>query len=150
MKTKSSENPRRKRAARAPHDFVAGVMTEPIVSGGPDLPKTPPKVYTNLPLSQKALYSAVASDQNEPSIHFSPEVVMQEGVAVVDLPEKVTNDSKPLSESYVVGHFIGDASHIGKVHASVNRLWTTKEKPSMIDAQFIAPKQLCSALKISR
>ncbi|CAN6828846.1 unnamed protein product, partial [Brassica oleracea] len=115
-------------------------MIELIVSGGPDLPKTPPKVYTNLPLSQKALYSAVASDQNEPSIHFSPEVVMQEGVAVVDLPEEVTNDSKPLWESYVVGHFIGDPPHIGKVHATVNRLWTTKEKPSMIDAQFIAPK----------
>ncbi|KAL0716000.1 hypothetical protein Bca4012_065322 [Brassica carinata] len=68
------------------------------------------------------------------------EVVMQEGVAVVDLPEEVTLDSKPLWESYVVGHFIDDAPHIGKVCATVNRLWTTKEKPSMIDAQFIAPK----------
>ncbi|WZZ42276.1 hypothetical protein YC2023_038535 [Brassica napus] len=115
-------------------------MTEPIVSGGPYLPQTPSKVYTNSPPSQKTLYSVVASDQNEPSIHFSPEIVMQEGAAVVDLPEKVTNDSKSLWESYVVGHFIGDALHIGKVHTTVNRLWTTKEKPSMIDAQFIAPK----------
>ncbi|CAN7107293.1 unnamed protein product, partial [Brassica rapa subsp. narinosa] len=116
-------------------------MTAPIVPGGPDLPQTPSKVYSNSPPSaQKALYSAVASDQNEPSIHFSPEVVMQDGVAVVDLPEEVTLDSKPLWASYVVGHFIGDAPHIGKVHATANRLWTTKEKPSMIDAQFIAPK----------
>lgn len=97
-------------------------MTKLVAAGGPDLPQVSPKVYPKSPPSQKALYSTVVSDQNEPSIHFSPEVVMQEGVAVVDLPEEVEKDSKPLWESYVVGHFIEDVPHIGKVHATVNRL----------------------------
>lgn len=98
-------------------------------------------VYTNSPQSsQKALYFTVASDQNELPFHFSPEVEMKVGVAVVDLPEEVTVDSKLLWASYVVGHFIGDAPHIGKVHATVNRLWTSKEKPAMINAQFFCPE----------
>lgn len=66
---------------------------------------------------------------------------LQDGVAVVDLPEDLTVDSKPLWASYIVGHFIGETPpHIGKVHATVNRLWSSKEKPTKIDAQFIAPK----------
>ena len=65
---------------------------------------------------------------------------MTDGVAVVDLPEEITKDPHPLWASYLVGHFISDAPHIVKVHATVNRLWTSKEKPAKIDAQFINPK----------
>ncbi|XP_020883532.1 uncharacterized protein LOC110229061 [Arabidopsis lyrata subsp. lyrata] len=39
-----------------------------------------------------------------------------------------------------MGHFIGDAPHIGKVHATVNRIWASPEKSSMIDAQFLSSK----------
>ncbi|CAN6813423.1 unnamed protein product, partial [Brassica oleracea var. botrytis] len=76
-------------------------------------------------------------------IHYSPVVDLQDGVAVVDLPEDITVDPKPLWSSYIVGYFIGDAPpHIGKVHATVNRLWYLKEKPAKIYAQFIAPKTI--------
>lgn len=37
-----------------------------------------------------------------------------------------------------MGHFIGDAPHIGKVHATVNCLWVSPDKPSRIDVQFIS------------
>ncbi|KAF3557014.1 hypothetical protein F2Q69_00013174 [Brassica cretica] len=65
---------------------------------------------------------------------------MTDGVAVVDLPEEITKDPHPLWASYLVRHFISDAPHIVKVHATVNRLWTSKEKPAKFDAQFINPK----------
>ena len=70
-------------------------------------------------------------------------VDLQYGVAVVDLPEDLTVDSKLLWSSYIVGHFIGDAPpHIWKVHATVNRLWYLKEKPAKIYAQLIVPKTI--------
>lgn len=121
---------------------VAGVMAASSSVEGPDLPQSPAKIYTESQASpQKSLYSAVVSDQGVPIVHYSPVVDLADGVAVVDLPEDLTADSKPLWSSYVVGHFIGDAPpHIGKVHATVNRLWTSKEKPEKVDAQFIAPK----------
>ncbi|KAF2580218.1 hypothetical protein F2Q68_00004938 [Brassica cretica] len=46
-------------------------------------------------------------------------------------------DSTPLWRSFVVGHFIGDAPHIGSLHATVNRIWTTARDGSKIDVQFI-------------
>lgn len=117
-------------------------MATPPSGGGPDLPLSPSKIYADSQNSpQKTLYSAVVADQGEPIIHYSPVVDLQDGVAVVDLPEDLTVDPKPLWSSYIVGYFIGDASpHIGKVHATVNRLWSSKDKPAKIDAQFIAPK----------
>ena len=36
----------------------------------------------------------------------------------------------------MVGHFVGEnAPHIGKVHATVNRIWSTPNKTFKIDAQ---------------
>lgn len=117
-------------------------MVTDLSGGGPDLPLSPAKIYTDSQNSpQKTLYSAVVMDQGEPITHYTPVLDLQDGTAVVDLPEDLTTDSKPLWSSYIVGHFIGEAPpHIGKVHATVNRLWSSKEKPAKIDAQFIAPK----------
>lgn len=108
----------------------------------PDHPQSPPKIYTENQTSPlKTPYFTVVSDQGEPLVHYSPGVDLLDGVAVVDLPEDLTVDSKPLWSSCIVGHFIGDRSpYIGKVHATVNRLWSSKEKPAKIEAQFIAPK----------
>ena len=39
-----------------------------------------------------------------------------------------------------MGYFIGDPPQIGKVHATMNRLWSVMGKPSKIDAQYINPK----------
>ncbi|KAL0707478.1 hypothetical protein Bca4012_073904 [Brassica carinata] len=37
----------------------------------------------------------------------------------------------------VDGHFIGDAPHIGSIHATVNRIWSSSKAGSKIDVQFI-------------
>lgn len=120
---------------------AAGDMSPPLSPGGPGLPLSPSKTYTDTsPPSTKALYSDVASDLHDKGLHFSPIVELTDGVAIVDLPEEITKDPNPLWASYLVGHFISDAPHIAKVHATVNRLWNTKDKPAKIDAQFINPK----------
>ena len=38
---------------------------------------------------------------------------------------------------YVVGYFIGDAPHIGSIHATVNHLWSLSISGSKIDVQFL-------------
>lgn len=45
-----------------------------------------------------------------------------EGVAKVTIPEEILADAKPLWSAFVVGHFIGYAPHVGKIHATVNRI----------------------------
>ncbi|KAF8047324.1 hypothetical protein N665_3094s0003 [Sinapis alba] len=67
---------------------------------------------------------------------------INDGVVVVDFLEEVTKDPTPLWTSYLVGHFISHAPRIVKVHATVNRLWTSKEKPAKINVQFINPKTI--------
>lgn len=73
-------------------------------------------------------------------MRFSPVVDIQEGVASVDLPEELLTESKPLWSAFVVGHFMGDAPHIGKVHAIVNRIWSFPDRSANIDAHFISPR----------
>ncbi|KAG2269263.1 hypothetical protein Bca4012_071566 [Brassica carinata] len=73
-------------------------------------------------------------------MRFSPVVDIQGGVASVDLPEELLTESKPLWSAFVVGHFMGDAPHIGKVHAIVNRIWSFPDRSAKIDAHFISPR----------
>lgn len=104
------ENPRESFCSVRRTATAAGVMVHLSPHGDLDLPQTPPKVYTETSSpSQQPLYSAVASDIGEPPTHFSPMIEMQDGMAVVDLLEEVTADSKTLWAPYIVGHFIGDA-----------------------------------------
>lgn len=63
-----------------------------------------------------------------------------DGVAMVTVPDAVLENSQPLWSNYIVGYFIGDAPHIGKVHKTVNRIWVSPEAPLKIDAQFIHAK----------
>lgn len=39
-----------------------------------------------------------------------------------------------------MGYFIGDAPHVGSIHATVNRIWATPRNGSKIDVQFIEKK----------
>lgn len=44
---------------------------------------------------------------------------------------------QPLWKCFVAGYFMGDALHVEKIHATVNWIWSTLEKPSKIDVLFI-------------
>ncbi|KAF2564054.1 hypothetical protein F2Q70_00016839 [Brassica cretica] len=48
-----------------------------------------------------------------------------DGVVVMTIPDEILSDPNPLWRCYVVGYFIGDVPHVGSIHATVNRLWTS-------------------------
>lgn len=60
-----------------------------------------------------------------------------EGVVSMEIPAAILSDPNPLWRCYVVGHFIGDAPHVGSIHAMVNRIWTQAKGSPRIDVQFI-------------
>uniref|UniRef100_A0A0D3CAS6 DUF4283 domain-containing protein n=1 Tax=Brassica oleracea var. oleracea TaxID=109376 RepID=A0A0D3CAS6_BRAOL len=74
------------------------------------------------------------NSQAGPSV---PVIEVVGGVASMQIPEDIFDESELLWKSFVVGYFIGDAPHIGSVHATVNRIWSTPKAGSKIDVQFI-------------
>ncbi|KAH0850815.1 LOW QUALITY PROTEIN: hypothetical protein HID58_095224, partial [Brassica napus] len=122
--------------ASAPRLRYSGGMGSLSPPSGPGLHQTPPKTYSQA----ASLESKVPEDQFSKVVRFAPVADLQGDVASVDLPAELLSDSEPLWSAYIVGHFMGDAPHIGKVHAIVNRIWSFPERPVKIDAQFISPK----------
>lgn len=51
---------------------------------------------------------------------------------------EVFEDSDPLWRAFAVGYFVGDAPHVGSIHAMVNRIWTLPGLKGKIDVRFIA------------
>ncbi|KAL0723241.1 hypothetical protein Bca4012_037840 [Brassica carinata] len=56
------------------------------------------------------------------------------------IPDEIFEDPNPLWKRFLVGYFIGDAPHIGFIHATVNRIWSSQHNGSKIDVQFIEKK----------
>lgn len=72
------------------------------------------------------------------SATIDPAYAVENGVASMELPAEVFDDSEPLWRAFAVGYFIGDAPHVGSIHATVNRIWTAPDFNGKIDVQFIA------------
>ncbi|KAF8113122.1 hypothetical protein N665_0056s0027 [Sinapis alba] len=66
-----------------------------------------------------------------------PRIDISDGVALIQIPEAIFDESELLWKSFVVGYFIGDAPHVGSIHATVNRIWSSPKSGSKIDVQFI-------------
>ncbi|KAH0905254.1 hypothetical protein HID58_044757, partial [Brassica napus] len=64
-------------------------------------------------------------------------ITVVDGVANMEIPEEIFDEAELLWKCFVVGHFIGDAPHIGSIHATVNRIWSSSKAGSKIDVQFI-------------
>lgn len=91
--------------------------------------------------ASSSLKSAWASPLPEASVSRSkPVVKLVDGVARVSVPTDIIEESFPLWKCFVVGYFMGDAPHLGTIHATVNRIWNTVSKASRIDVQFLSPK----------
>lgn len=60
-----------------------------------------------------------------------------DGVVEIIIPDEILADPNTLWQCYVVGYFIGDAPHIGSIHATVNRLWSSPKMGNKIDVQFL-------------
>lgn len=69
--------------------------------------------------------------------NYQPNFEVVDGIAKVLIPEELIDTSVPLWKSFVVGYFMGEAPHVGSIHATVNKIWTVREKTSNIDVQFI-------------
>lgn len=66
-----------------------------------------------------------------------PEIEIVGGIASIQIPDGIFDESELLWKSFVVGYFIGDAPHVGSIHATVNRIWSSPRAGSKIDVQFI-------------
>uniref|UniRef100_A0A0D3CPN0 DUF4283 domain-containing protein n=1 Tax=Brassica oleracea var. oleracea TaxID=109376 RepID=A0A0D3CPN0_BRAOL len=75
--------------------------------------------------------------RNPPHVKAPPPPGPIDGVVSLTIPEEILADPNPLWRCYVVGYFIGDAPHIGSIHATVNRLWSSLKMGSKIDVQFL-------------
>ncbi|KAH0857764.1 hypothetical protein HID58_086025, partial [Brassica napus] len=60
-----------------------------------------------------------------------------DGVVEITIPDEILADPNTLWRCYVVGYFIGYAPHIGSIHATVNRLWSSPKMGNKIDVQFL-------------
>ncbi|KAG7536572.1 Reverse transcriptase domain [Arabidopsis suecica] len=90
------------------------------------------------PVSPK---SAWVSPLPEASVsRLKPVVNLVDGVARVSVPAEIVEESSPHWKCFVVGYFMGDAPHLGTIHATVNRIWNSVGKASRIDVQFLSPK----------
>lgn len=88
------------------------------------------------PSVRKSSWSSLVQDPIDVEVTcLAFEVV--KGVAEVSLSEDILEDATPLWSAFVVGHFIGDTPHVGKIHATVNRLWNSADKPKKIDVQVL-------------
>lgn len=72
-----------------------------------------------------------------PHVEAPPPPDPVDGVVSLTIPAEILADPNPLWRCYVVGYFIGDAPHIGSIHATVNRLWSSSKMRSKIDVQFL-------------
>ena len=88
--------------------------------------------------SNKTSYSEAVREVLAESIN--PEFVVTDGVAEVSIPEELMEDVEPLWKCFVVGYFMNDAPHIGSIHSTVNRIWSSPGKVSKIDVQFIGKR----------
>lgn len=68
-----------------------------------------------------------------------PVFALDNGVARVSVPDDIVEEGSPLWEKFVVGYFMGDAPYVGKIHATVNRIWNSGGSPSRVDVQFLNP-----------
>uniref|UniRef100_A0A0D3ATD9 DUF4283 domain-containing protein n=1 Tax=Brassica oleracea var. oleracea TaxID=109376 RepID=A0A0D3ATD9_BRAOL len=66
-----------------------------------------------------------------------PSIDVVDGVATILITEEVFDEAELLWKSYAVGYFIGDAPHVGSIHATVNRIWASPKGGTKIDMQFI-------------
>ncbi|ESQ38551.1 hypothetical protein EUTSA_v10029226mg, partial [Eutrema salsugineum] len=108
---------------------------EPVVTSTPPPPLNDP--LSSVSPSKKESYADVAQEAQSVDSGLEPVFVVANGVAEVMIPETILEDNPPLWKCFVVGYFMGEAPHVGTIHATVNRIWSSSVKTSKIDVQFL-------------
>ncbi|CAF1759768.1 hypothetical protein YC2023_118020 [Brassica napus] len=70
--------------------------------------------------ARSAPWSKDLADRGE----AEPVIDIVDGIATLQIPDAIFDEAELLWKSFVVGYFIGDAPHVGSIHATVNRIWT--------------------------
>lgn len=116
------------------------------MASSPASPLAPPQHLPNFG-AQKPSWSSLAESRIDHTPTYSTDFEVIDGVVQATIQTEILRQSQPLWTNYMVGFFIGDAPHIGKIHATVNRLWKFHDKPMKIDAQFLNPKTVLFRIK---
>lgn len=94
--------------------------------------------HASLPPIDGSAWSPGSRNPVVPHASIQPVFEITNGIASVSIPDEIYAESDPLWKSFLVGYFIGDAPHVGTIHATVNRIWAASAKVSpKIDVQFI-------------
>ena len=88
-------------------------------------------------IGEERVSNSLALVEGSSAADHSPEFVVKDGVAEVAIHEEVFEDVERLWRSFIVGYFMNDAPHIGSIHATMNRIWSSPGKKTKIDVQFI-------------
>lgn len=67
-------------------------------------------------------WAKVARQNQKVLTKYDVEVRLEDGIGSVEIPEEVFKDPQPLWEDFLIGKFLDKAPHIGKVHATVNKI----------------------------
>ncbi|ESQ46661.1 hypothetical protein EUTSA_v10000538mg [Eutrema salsugineum] len=117
-------------ARQSSPDSMGSPPATVVTQSQPPSPNNPP-LSSYLP---RDLYASVIRD---PSGSIKPDFVLTNGIAQITIPKEIVADAMPLWKNFVVGYFMGDAPHVGSIHATVNRIWSSSDRASKIDVQFI-------------
>ncbi|KAJ4876557.1 DUF4283 domain-containing protein [Raphanus sativus] len=96
-----------------------------------------PPIPPSSPSSPSPPTQIVAPWSINRALDAQPEVEIVEGVASIQIPDDIFDEAELLWKSFVVGYFIGDAPHVGSIHATVNCIWSSPKAGTKIDVQFI-------------
>lgn len=99
-----------------------------------EAPPSPMTVESSDQPSQKGEKVSWANVVNKSSLSkHEYEVTMVDGAATVEIPDEIVQNSVPLWEDFLEGHFLGDAPHAAKIHVIVNKIWPVGDKTVRID-----------------
>lgn len=68
---------------------------------------------------------------------YDLEIMEKEGQKEVEIPDEVIEKVNHLWEDYLIGKFLDTAPHVGRIHATVNRIWNQGDKKVLIDVHVI-------------
>lgn len=112
-----------------------GSLPSEAMGSPPPVSEPPPLTEAPVSPSPKSAWSfpppEVSSSQPKPVFD------LVNGVATVSVPEDIADEGIPLWRNFVVGYFMGDAPHVGTIHATVNRIWNSVGRSTRIDVQFL-------------
>ena len=88
------------------------------------------------PVAPKGNWVRAVQGEQKGLVKYDVNVEMKDGMGSITVPDEV-KDASPLWDEFLMGKFLDKAPHIAKVHAIVNKIWTTGDKSQMVEVYII-------------